>query len=326
MKLFRPALLILAAAGTVAAGGLYWWWQQQDDLPDGFARANGRIEAERVDIALKFGGRIANVLVDEGQRIGAGDIVARIESTELEAKIRAAEAAIRQAEQELAQAKALVAQREGELALARSELSRTETLSERGYSTGEQLDQRRSREITARAALNTARAQTASAEAAIEAAEATVAALEANLADYTLTAPRGGRVQYRLAEPGEVLAAGGKVVTLLDLMDVYMDVYLPTDTAGRLRYGAEARIILDAAPQYVIPASVSFVASEAQFTPKYVETETEREKLTFRVKLQIPADILARYEDVVKTGVPGIAVLRVSPDAQWPGTLTVKLP
>lgn len=133
-------------------------------------------------------------------------------------------------------------------------------------------------------------------------------------------------MQYRLAEPGEVLAAGGKVVSLLDLTDVYMDVYLPTDDAGRLRFGAEARLILDAAPQYVIPASVDFVASEAQFTPKYVETASEREKLTFRVKLQIPAEVLSRYQDVVKTGVPGVAVVRLSPEAKWPETLAVKLP
>jgi HlyD family secretion protein len=326
MKVLRAILILLVLAAAVAGGGYYWWQQQQSDLPDGFARANGRIEAERVDVALKFGGRIAKVLVDEGQMVAAGDVIARIDSTELEAQVRAAEAATRQAQQELVQAKALVAQRKGELAFAKAELNRTETLAARGYATGETLDQRRSQEITANAALNTARAQIASAEAAIEASEANVAALKANLADYTLVAPRGGRVQYRMAEPGEILAAGGKVVSLLDLTDVYMDVYLPTDDAGRLRFGAEARLILDAAPQYVIPATVDFVASQAQFTPKYVETESEREKLMFRVKLQIPADILSRYQDVVKTGVPGVATVRIAPEAEWPETLAVKLP
>ena len=322
----RTILIIGVLIVAIAAGSYHWWQQQQSDLPDGFVRANGRIEAERVDVALKFGGRIAEVLADEGQMVTPGDVVARIDSTELEAEIRAAEAATRQAEQELAQAKALVAQREGEVTLAQAELERTETLVTRGYATAQTLDQRRSQEITAIAALNTARAQIASAKAAIEASEAKVAALKANLADYTLIAPRNGRVQYRLAQPGEVLAAGGKIITLLDLTDVYMDVYLPTDDAGRLRFGAEARLILDAASQYVIPASVEFVASEAQFTPKYVETESERAKLTFRVKLQIPAEVLKKYQDVVKTGVPGIAIVRISPEAEWPETLAVKLP
>ena len=326
MTAFRTALIVLVLAAGAVGGGYYWWQQQQRDLPDGFSRANGRIEAERVDIALKFGGRIVEVLVDEGQMVAADDVIARIDSTELEAQIRAAEAATRQAIQELAQANALVAQREGELAFAKAELNRAEILAARGYATVEKLDQRGSEHITAIAALNTARAQIASAEAAIEASRASVAALRANLADYTLIAPRSGRVQYRLAEPGEVLAAGGKVVSLLDLTDVYMDIYLPTDDAGLLRFGAEARLILDAAPQYVIPATVDFVASQAQFTPKYVETESEREKLMFRVRLQIPAEVLRRYQDVVKTGVPGVGIVRLSPEAEWPATLAVKLP
>ncbi|KAA3630554.1 MAG: HlyD family efflux transporter periplasmic adaptor subunit [Proteobacteria bacterium] len=326
MRIFRTVVVVLIVAVAAAGGGYYWWQRQQDGLAEGFARANGRIEAERIDVAVKFGGRIAEVLVDEGQMVAAGDVIARMDSTELEAYIRAAEAATRQARQELAQAEALVAQREGELTLAKAELDRAETLASRGHGTEESVDQRRSQHITAIAALNTARAQIASAEAAIDASEASVAAQKANLADYTLVAPRGGRVQYRLAEPGEVLAAGGKVVTLLDLTDVYMDVYLPTEDAGRLRYGAQARLILDAAPQYVIPATVDFVASEAQFTPKYVETESEREKLTFRVKLQVSAEILEGYQDIVKTGVPGSAIVRVSPEAEWPETLSVKLP
>ncbi|SLN66151.1 HlyD family secretion protein [Oceanibacterium hippocampi] len=326
MNVLRVAAVVVVLGVAAGGAGFYWWQQQRNELPDGFARANGRIEAERVDIALKFGGRIAEVLVREGAMVAAGERIARIDSTELEAQIRAAEAATRQARQELAQARALVVQREGELALAKADLNRTETLAARGYATREKLDQRRSKEITAAAALNTARAQVAAAEAAIEASEASVAARRADLADYSLTAPRGGRVQYRLAEPGEVLAAGGKVVTLLDLTDVYMDVYLPTDDAGRLRYGAEARLILDAAPQYVIPATVAFVASEAQFTPKYVETASEREKLTFRVKLQIPAEILGRYQEVIKTGVPGVAIVRISPEVPWPETLAVNLP
>ncbi len=326
MKILRNVIIILVLVAGAAGGGYYWWLQQQSDLPEGFSRANGRIEAERVDIALKFGGRIVEVLADEGQMVSAGDVIARIDSTELEAQIRATEAGTRQAVQELAEARALMAQREGELAFAKAELGRTETLAARGYATGEKLDQRRSEHITANAALNTAHAQIAAAEAAIEASQASVAAQRANLADYTLIAPRSGRVQYRLAEPGEVLAAGGKVVSLLDLTDVYMDIYLPTDDAGRLRFGSEARLILDAAPQYVIPASVDFVASEAQFTPKYVETKSEREKLTFRVKLQIPAEVLSRYQDVVKTGVPGVGIVRLSPKAEWPATLAVKLP
>lgn len=326
LKLVFRAALIAAVAGAVGLGGWFWWSSRSPDLPAGFARANGRIEATRIDVSLKYGGRIAEVLVAQGGLVGAGDVVARIEATELEAQLRAADAALLQRHQERVQADALIAQREGELSLARSKFQRAEALFERGVATAETLDVLRSQATSAVAALTTAKAQRASAEAAIAAADSNVAALAARLADHVLTAPRAGRVQYRLAEPGEILPVGGKVVSLLDLTDVYMDIYLPTDAAGQIRIGGDARLILDAAPQYVVPASVTFVASEAQFTPKYVETESERAKLMFRVRLKIPAEILIRYAEIVKAGLPGHAVVKVKYDAAWPPELAVKLP
>lgn len=316
------AVIVLAAG----FGGWLWWTSLEPDLQPGFARANGRIEATRIDVAVKYGGQISEVLVEQGALVEAGDVVARIEANELEAQLRAARAATLQRQQELVQADALIAQHEGELSLARSELERTETLMERGYATAETLDIRRSKATSAAAAVTTARARRASAEAAIMAAEANVAVFAARLEYHVLTAPRAGRVQYRLAEPGEILPPGGKVVSLLDLTDVYMDVYLPTAEAGQTMIGAEARLILDAAPQYVVPAHVSFVASEAQFTPKYVETASEREKLMFRVRLKLPAEILRGYSDTVKTGLPGQAVVRVAPDVVWPAELAINLP
>lgn len=141
-----------------------------------------------------------------------------------------------------------------------------------------------------------------------------------------LTAPVSGRVQYKLVQPGEVVAAGAPVVTLLDLTDVYMTIFLPAAEAGRLAIGDEARLVLDPAPQYVIPAKVTFVAADAQFTPKSVETSDEREKLMFRVKLAIAPDLLKSYEARVKTGVRGIAYVRTASNAIWPADLAVKLP
>ena len=93
-----------------------------------------------------------------------------------------------------------------------------------------------------------------------------------------------------------------------------------------MRFGGEARIILDPVPQYVIPASVSFVAADAQFTPKTVETQEEREKLMFRVKLQLDAEVLKEYSRRVKTGVRGLGIVRTNAATAWPEDLQVKLP
>jgi HlyD family secretion protein len=173
------------------------------------------------------------------------------------------------------------------------------------------------------AAISAAQAQVIDAEAAVEAARAAIESIAADIADSTLTSPRAGRVQYRVAQPGEVLSPGGRVLNLVDLGDVYMTFFLPTAQAGRLGIGADARIVLDAAPQYVIPAKVSFVADVAQFTPKTVETALEREKLMFRVRAQIDRELLLKHLEQVKTGLPGVAWVRIDPQAEWPARLAV---
>lgn len=140
----------------------------------------------------------------------------------------------------------------------------------------DQLDRDQAAEETAKAAVAAAKAQATSADASIESATAKIESIKANLDDTILKSPTDGRVQYRLAEPGEVLPAGGKVVTLIDITDVYMTFFLPTKEAGKLVMGGDARIVLDVLPDRPIPATVSFVSPTAQFTPKEVETRAER--------------------------------------------------
>jgi HlyD family secretion protein len=378
-------------------------------LPAGFASGNGRIEATEYDIATKRPGRIAAVAVREGDMVDAGQVLASMDTRDVEADLHEAEAqaaqaredrrralaAITQRESEVQSAvagitqrqsdrrrveaavaqrrsgveksQATVAQRESELALARKELQRSQSLFDGNLIARQKLDedltrsetavaalaqehaaakvaegalleaqaqlqmadaalvQQEAQRAAAEAALTVARIDVDYREAAIAAAAARIERIRTDIADSTLTTPIRGRVLYRLAEPGEVLPAGGKVVTVLELSDVYMTIFLPTDEAGRTIVGAEGRIVLDAAPYLVIPAAISFVAPRAQFTPKEVETRTEREKLMFRVKVRIDPDLLARNVEKVKTGLPGVAYVRLDPRAEWPERLRVKL-
>jgi HlyD family secretion protein len=178
----------------------------------------------------------------------------------------------------------------------------------------------------ARAAIEAAKSQVVEAQSVIAAAEATVARLQADIDDAELRAPRAGRVQYRVAEPGEVLSAGGRVLNMVDLSDVYMTFFLPTEAAGRVAIGSEVRLVLDAVPNYVIPARATFVSSVAQFTPKTVETESERLKLMFRVRAHIDQDLLKRHLEQVKTGLPGMAYVKIDPNAEWPSELEIRVP
>ncbi|MEQ8267003.1 MAG: efflux RND transporter periplasmic adaptor subunit [Parvibaculum sp.] len=322
----RAGIAVVVAALLISAAAFYWTTQRNAALPAGIAMSNGRIEAERVDVATKYAGRIDEIRVDEGDFVVAGQIVAWMDDGQIKAQVAAATADVRQAEQHKSQSEAVIAQREAELDLARQEYERADQLIKRGHTSREQLDQRRAQLRTAEAALATARAGKTAAEAGIQAAEANLAQLRDMLDDMVLTAPRSGRVQYRVAEPGEVLPAGGRVLTLLDLSNVYMTIFLPAGEAGRLAMGDEARLVLDPIPEFVIPAHVSFVAADAQFTPKTVETQEERENLMFRVKLQIGADLLARVEARVKTGVRGVGYVKTASTAEWPDWLAVKLP
>ncbi len=301
-------------------------WLNESQAPDGFSVSNGRIEAVEVDVATKLPGRLLAVLAEEGDTVEAGEVLARMDPAVLDAQLHAAQAQVAEAEEQRASALALVAQRESELGFARRELARASKLIAQQHVSEEQLDRTRTQVRSGEAALDAARAQVGQADAAIQAAQAGVQRVRVDIADSELKAPRRGRVLYRLAEPGEVLAGGQKVLTLLDLSDVYMVLFLPETVAGQVPIGAEARIVLDAAPQYVIPATVSFVSPRAQFTPKQVETRTEREKLVFRIKARIDPGLLKHYESQVKVGLPGVGYVRVDPAQEWPERLRTRLP
>lgn len=321
-----PALTVILVV-AVAAGG-YVNWQQGKALrvPPGLARANGRIEVVRVDVATRHPGRLAEVRVEEGATVAKGETVALLDTTESMAQLAAAKAAVHRAHQSVARARAEVAVKEAELRLTETELGRVVELMRTNTATQSEVDRRTALRDVSRSARDGAQAAVEDAKAATEVAEAEVAQIEAAIADMTLKAPVSGRVEYRLAQAGEVVAAGGRVLTLLNLNDAHMTIFLPTGQAGRVELGSEARIVLDSMPGYVVPARVSFVAAEAQFTPKYVETANEREKLMYRVKLHIAPNVLKVYSGFVKAGMTGDAYVTTQRDAIWPANLSARLP
>ncbi len=296
------------------------------DMPEGIVKSNGRLEATQVDVSAKYPGRLATLTVNEGDEVTAGQVVATISSPETQAQLRGAQAQVLKAKQALAEAKALIVQRKSDLDFTRTDYERAKPLVEKGHISQQSVDSRRNKFEAAEAAYVAANAQRDQAEASIKTAEAYVERLQSVLVDLVLVSPRSGRVQYRLARAGEVVAAGQRILTILDLNDVYMTIYLPANEAGKLALGDEARTILDPTPEFVFPAAISFVATEAQFTPKSVETSEEREKLMFRIKLQADPEVLEKYHRQVKTGVRGLGFVRTDPKAPWPAELTVKLP
>jgi HlyD family secretion protein len=295
-------------------------------LPEGIVKSNGRIEATQVDVSSKYAGRLAEVTVEEGSSVTQGQVIARISSPEYEAQLRAANADVQKANDALAAAEAEITSRQSALEFAKSDFQRGQELMKTGFITKQVFEQRKRNFDSAVAAVQSFTSQRDQALSQIANAEAEVDRVQSIIDDLTLVSPRLGRVQYQLARAGEVVAAGAPIVTILDLTDVYMTVFLPAADAGRLAVGDEARIILDPVPDYVIPASISFVAADAQFTPKTVETTDERAKLMFRTKLKIDPQVLQQFYTRVKTGVRGLGFVRSKPDIEWPADLQVKLP
>lgn len=295
-------------------------------LPAGIAQSNGRIEGQEIDVSSKYPGRLASVDAHEGDTVEAGQVVARIDDREYRAQLLGAQAQVLRAESALSEVDAQISQRESDRELAQSSFDRIDALFKKGHATAQMRDEAQNKLNVASAAYQAMVAARAQAESSIKAAEADVSRLNAIIEDMVLVAPRRGRVQYELARAGEVVGAGTRVLTLLDLSDISMSIYLPAKDVAGIAIGDEARIILDPIPDYVIPATVTFVASEAQFTPKTVETRDERDKLMFRVKIQIPRALVQRYEDQVKVGVRGVGFVRTSVDAEWPDSLKVNVP
>jgi len=301
----------------LAAGGFGYWQSTQDRLPEGLSMGNGRLESTEVQIATKIPGRLADVRVDEGDTVLKGQLLARMDTRTLEAQRAQAEAEVLRAKENFAAAQANVQLRQSEQLLAGQELKRTQELYKRGFASGQLIDQQQARQNTGNAAVVAAQAQVNAMKATIGAAQAQVAQLTSEIEDSSLRAPIDGIIQLRLAEPGEVLGAGGRVLLLIDPNDQYMNLYLPASVTGGLTVGSEARIMLDALPKQPLPAKISFVAAKSQFTPKEVETRDERQKLVFRVKLRLtdPGAV-----PQAKPGMPGAGYVRTA-DLNWPANL-----
>lgn len=347
--------VLLAVLLAAAVGGGWWLYQQQEStaLPDFVFHSNGRLELNRLDVASLYPGRVERVLVAEGDAVKANEVLVELSSAQSSGQLAAAQAAtlraaelvqraragVTQAQQAVARADAEIAAYRQQQKVAKLELDNAKQMRREDLVSASELAKRQADFERATASVKAAQAARAEAQAAVAQGQAAVAEAEAGVkqataqadtaasadADMAIRSPLTARVEYRLVEPGTVIGAGSRVISLLDPADVSMNVFLPNATVGGLRVGDEARLVLDGIDA-VFPAQVSFIASEAQFTPKAVETADEREKLVFRVKLKVPAEVAQRYDRLLKGGMTGDGYVRRDSTQAWPLALEVRLP
>ncbi|MFT3859062.1 MAG: HlyD family efflux transporter periplasmic adaptor subunit [Aquabacterium sp.] len=331
MKPWIPALrrsrgFILGAATSalaVSAAWATWTALGHDAPPPEVFKGNGRLEIQRIEVATKFAGKILTVDVNEGQAVKAGDVIAHMDSSDLEAQLAGVQAMRQRAMQAMGRAQGEVQVQSIKAKVAQLELDNAFDLRKQSLVSDSELQRRQAQRDGERAGISIATSAMGEARAAKEEAEAGMLRLKQAIADHTLRAPVDGRIEHRIVEPGSVIPAGGRVATVLDTKLVHMTVFVPSEVAGKLRIGDDARIVLDAAPELPLPAHVSFVSSDAQFTPKHVETRNERDRLTYRVRLTVPEDVALRHANLLKGGLTGMGHVRVAartPDAEpeWP--------
>ena len=319
--MLKKLIIILLLLVVLAAIYFYSFMNKQSNLPEGFASGNGRIETTQVDISSKLSGRLINIDSQEGDLVEKNQLLARLDIKELNAKLQEAMAYEQQAIENKNYALAIVEEKQSELSLAKKNYDRANSLYKTKSIPLAEFQKNETLLQTAQAVLSASKSQVISAQSTINATIAQIETIKVNIEDSKLYSPVKGRVLYKIAENGEIVANGGKVLVVLDLLNTYMTIFLPTSQAGLVDIGSEARIVLDAIPNIAIPAHVTFVSPLAQFTPKEIETQAEREKLMFRIKVKIDSNVLEKYFDRIKTGLPGVAYIKLDKNVSWPDYL-----
>ena len=347
--------IILWGVVVAALCGAFWLYNvianRKPYDTEKFVMGNGRIEATEVTISAKLAGRIEKIYIEEGDLVTNGQKLVEMQTDELRADLLKAKASLAEAEAKVAEAEATIAVKqaevvaaEGTIAEKKSQLRGAENKERRLKSAAvgavpvtdiedvetmvqshkAMLMSAEASKKKAEADLESAKSRLEVAKASVEAQKAAIARIEVDIKDSTIVAKHDGRIQYRIAQLGEMVGSGAGILNLVDLTDVYMTLFIPEKLVGSIAQGAECRIVLDAGKGYPIPAQISYVSSIAQFTPKTVETEVEREKLMFRVRARIPSELLKEYIEYARTGLPGVAYVRLDPEAEWPEFLQVR--
>ena len=325
------AALVLLALVTAA---IVYLRHDPEVEGDKTLRISGNIELTEVQASFKVPGRVLARPVEEGALVRRGEIVARLEDAELAAALRLAQAeadaaAANLAEleagarsEEIAQGEALLARAEAEAARAAADFDRSQALYRKEVIPKRDLETARATHDQARAAARerrealqllrkgARRERIAAARAGLDAALARVATARERLGYATLVAPISGVVLSKSVEPGEQVAVGTPVVTLGDLEQCWLKGYIPETDLGRVKLGQRARVTTDGHPGRVFEGRVSFISSQAEFTPKSVQTEKERVKLVYRIKIE-----LANPGMELKPGMPADAVIELSAPA-----------
>ncbi|UCV23632.1 HlyD family secretion protein [Ferribacterium limneticum] len=299
-KSLAPMLGLLGLVSIAVLAVLAWWllWRQIP-LPEGLVQANGRIEGDHYTVATKVPGRVVELFAREGDEIALGQILLRLDDKQLRAKVE-------QARQGLAAIKPQLAATQRTEEQRRRDALRLRNLLAQGTATKHESEQAALAWAVSREQLTTLQAQQAQAQAILAEAQSV-------LDDLVVRAPAAGHLTTRMANVGEVISPGAPLFDIVDLDRLYLQVYVPEKDIGKVRLGLAARIHTDAFPNEPLDATVRYIAAQAEFTPKEVQTPDERVKLVYAVKLYLDGN----PEHRAMPGLPADAMIRWKDEVPW---------
>ena len=305
-----PGVLLIAGIGAGV-----WWWSHHQGVPGGIVRAEGRLELPEIPVTLPFAGTLGTIVVNEGDMVAAGQVLATLDVSGAQAELERVTATIEEAKRALETAQADVAQRRGQAQAAEQEVRAA-----MAHGTRQALDQRRAAKDTLIAGLAKAVAAQTATDETLASARDQMEKLKTQVAQDKLSAPRAGRVSYRFAEPGETLAAGAPVLTLIDPGEIYVRLTVPTDQAAKAATGDEARITIGGDAKLVADGTVTYVApaGAADADDKVKSKDPAR---PVGMKIKVNEAILRGPPQSLHTGAPAIGYIRIDPAAAWPGFL-----
>lgn len=321
----RLLLLVVAVAIVVA---LLWHFAPVGKGPGGPLQLSGNIETTDAEISFRIAGHVRERLVKEGDRVARGSVVARLESTDLEHEVALRQAEVANARaalaertagyryEEIAQAQAVYNQAQAVLKQTEADWQRQQVLFAQGAVAARETETLQAANEIARGRVEESRQHLAllqkgyrreeidQARAQLQLAEENLALSRTRLEYATLTAPMDGVVLAENVEAGEFVAAGTPVVTIGVLDPLWLRAYIGETDLGRVKLGQSAQVTTDSYPGKSYRGTVSFIAQNAEFTPKNVQTEKERVKLVYRIKIA-----LANPAQELKPGMPADAVI-----------------
>jgi HlyD family secretion protein len=333
MKRYLFGILMMAAIGAL----LYYFLTRNQEEGNPSIKVSGNIEATEVNVGFKISGRIVSRSVDEGDWIEKGKVLATLDDEDLRQRLGVAQATLRSAQarlekllagsrpEEIREAAAALEQAQFDFENKKVSYERMKSLFGRGVIPKDTLDNTEAGFKIAKAAVERAKENyqlvkigprkedIEDARAQVEQAKANLKLIETQLSYTVLHSPLSGVVLVKSSEIGEVVNPGTSILTLADIENVWLKAYIPETDLSRVKWGQEVSVTTDLKPQKIYKGNISFISSQAEFTPKQIQTEKERVTLVYRIKIDIP-----NPDKELKPGMPADGKILLSPSPQKP--------